>query len=113
MKEKKNITPEKVTEEIIDTTPNDVVENEIDEAEETFDELIETAENVEEPEIHDSTKRIVSATKLNVRALPYASASVLGVLDKGTTVVIEGEENEFYKVSVNGLVGYCMKQYVN
>lgn len=113
MKKNNNITPEEVTEEIINTTLNDVVKNELDEAEETFDELIAADENVETPEVYDSTEGIVTATKLNVRVLPYSSASVAGVLDKGTTVVIEGEENEFYKVSSNGLVGYCMKQYIN
>lgn len=106
MKKNKNITHEEIIE--------NVMENEFDEAEETFGESIEAAEYVETDEVCNPVKEgIVTATKLNVRALPYASASVLGVLDKGTTVVIEGEENEFYKVSVNGLVGYCMKQYVN
>ena len=110
MKENKNITSEEVTEGIVDTTQNDVVENELDKAEEIFDELIESKKNVE---TCNSMEGIVSATKLNIRALPYTSASVLGVLDKGTTVVIEGEENEFYKVSANGIVGFCMKQYIN
>lgn len=107
MKENKNITPEEVIE--------NVVENELDEVKETFDELIEAAEDVEyneDTEVYDSTEGIVTATKLNVRALPYASASVVGVLDKETKVTIEGEENEFYKILASGLVGYCIKQYI-
>lgn len=114
MKENKNITPEKVTEDVVDETINDVVENELNEAEETFEELIKEAEDMETDEVCNPVKEgIVTATKLNVRALPYASASVVGVLDKETKVTIEGEENEFYKISANGLVGYCVKQYIN
>ena len=56
----------------------------------------------------------VSAEKLNIREEPDKDADVILIVDKGTPVTIDeaGSTSKFYKVTVQGLVGYCMKEFI-
>lgn len=62
---------------------------------------------------------VVNCTKLNVRWSPDAKADIIGTIDKGTTVEIQGTKttNGFYEVEVfmpapRKVKGYCMKKFI-
>lgn len=77
-------------------------------------EPVET-EVVEEtaPVVKKVKKGIVTGcAKLNIRTAPSLSAKIRGTLDQRTTVVILGEEGEFYKIGNPENPDYCMKKYI-
>lgn len=73
-------------------------------------------ETVVEPEPEVVVTGRTTAEKLNVREEPVVDPeNILGVVDKGTEVIIDIEEStdDFYKVcTVKGLEGFCMKQHI-
>lgn len=54
----------------------------------------------------------VTKVALNLRDEPSSDSDILYIIPEGGPVVITGEEGEYYKVTVEGLSGYCMKVYV-
>lgn len=50
--------------------------------------------------------------RVNLRKSPSASASVVRVLSKGTSVSLLGESGNWYKASANGKEGYILKDFV-
>lgn len=52
-------------------------------------------------------------SRLNVRALASASASVIGSLTSGTNVTVKNESNGFYKIVYGSGYGYVAKGYVD
>ena len=59
--------------------------------------------------------RVVAGCKLlNVRKEPSLDAPVVGVLREGNELLVSknGSTNEFYKISANGLTGYCKKDFI-
>lgn len=72
----------------------------------------EVTEKVEhKPEVKTIKGVVVNCERLNVRKEPNINSEVLTILDKGATVTIYGEENEFYKIGHAG--EYCMKKYIS
>lgn len=82
-----------------------------------------TTEPVEEIPVVEPVKvkygEVVNCTKLNVRWSPDAKADIIGTIDKGTTVEIQGTKttNGFYEVEVfmpapRKVKGYCMKKFI-
>ncbi|MEO1254070.1 MAG: SH3 domain-containing protein [Bacteroidota bacterium] len=62
---------------------------------------------------NDTQKGIVTASKLNIRTSPSASASkAASPLELGTIVKIEDEQGDWYKVKVE-VEGWVSKDYVN
>ena len=55
----------------------------------------------------------VTKVALNLREEPSSDADILYVIPKGSAIVINGENGEYYKVTVEGLSGYCIKAYVD
>ena len=56
---------------------------------------------------------VVDCTKLNMRVAPKVDAKIRGTLDRGTTVIILGEEGDFYKIGNPENPDYCMKKYIS
>lgn len=55
----------------------------------------------------------VTKSALNLREEPSPDSDILYVIPEGDPVVINGEDGNYYKVTVQGLVGYCVKDYIN
>ena len=72
----------------------------------------ENIEDVKDDEIGIGV--VVNCSKLNVRRTANKLAKVLTVIEKGTSVIIENADpsNGFYKVKVNDIEGYCVKDYI-
>ncbi|PEY34548.1 peptidase P60 [Bacillus cereus] len=54
----------------------------------------------------------VNVSSLNVRTGPSASHTVLGSVNKGQTVQVVGEVQDWFKISHNGGTGYISKDFV-
>lgn len=74
---------------------------------------MENAETIKKPKPKKIFGR-VTVSLLNVRKEPTIGSDPLTVISKDTRVLIlESPLNsEFYKVSVEGVEGYCMKEFV-
>ena len=55
----------------------------------------------------------VTASYLNVRSEPSSSATLVGVLSKGSTVTITERLDGWYKIESNGLTGYVSAEYIS
>lgn len=56
---------------------------------------------------------VTGCAKLNMRIAPKADAKIRGTLIKGETVIILGEEGDFYKIGNPENPDYCMKKYIS
>lgn len=82
--------------------------------------VVKTEETVEPKEskprkTKKPDKGVVISDKLFVRKKPFSNSDIVGVLTKGTPVKIDfgiGITN-FYKVESNGIVGYCVKDFIS
>ncbi|PEE42354.1 enterotoxin EntFM [Bacillus pseudomycoides] len=54
----------------------------------------------------------VNVSSLNVRTGPSASHTVVGTVDKGQTVQVVGEVQDWFKINHNGGTGYVSKDFV-
>lgn len=60
-------------------------------------------------------KGIVSnCSRLNVREEASTKSSVLKVIDSGTEVEVLGTsvKNQFYKVKIDDIIGFCVKDFI-
>ena len=95
---------------------NEVVETSSLEIEQTTNEVEPT---IEEPIVEKKPEKkakkgvVTGCSKLNMRIAPNATATIRGTLDQGTTVIILGEEGEFYKIGNPENPDYCMKKYIS
>lgn len=55
----------------------------------------------------------VTNAALNLREEPSSDSDILYVIPEGDPVVINGEDGNYYKVTVQGLIGYCVKEYID
>ena len=91
---------DKVTDEVVkDETTDDVKDDVTDEVNENVSEIVGT---------------VVNCERLNVRKSATRKSQVLKVIEKGTNVIIENDDtsNIFYKVRIDDVVGYCMKDFI-
>lgn len=51
-------------------------------------------------------------SRLNIRSYPSLSGNIIGSLDNGTTVMVNGETNGWYVVDYNGIIGYSSSRYI-
>lgn len=63
------------------------------------------------PVSESNSRGAVKGDVVNIRALPSTSSQVLTTVAQGTTLVVYGEENGWYKVSCQGMMGYISKDY--
>lgn len=65
-------------------------------------------------EQHVAAKKIGYATaNVNVRSKPSKDGSILGTLNKGTSVEILGSEGGWYQISFAGKTGYVYSEYIS
>ncbi len=55
---------------------------------------------------------VVTGSTVNVRVAPSLSATRITQLTKGTEVLILGQEDQWYQISINGEIGYMSAEYV-
>lgn len=57
---------------------------------------------------------VTNCGKLNIRSAPKRDAAVVKVIDTLTKVKVDTIKSteDFYKVRVAGIEGFCMKQYI-
>lgn len=57
---------------------------------------------------------VTDCLKLNVRKKPSADAEILVIIDALSEVMVDvdASTNDFYKVAVDGVEGFCMKKYI-
>lgn len=85
-------------------------------------ELDAVTSDVEEPVVEEikpkkSKKMLIGKViggTLNLRAEPDSDSDIIHILQNGDAVIIdvEGSTDKFYKVTVDGLVGYCVRNFV-
>ena len=51
-------------------------------------------------------------SRLYIRSYPSLSGKIIGTLDNGTIVMINGETNDWYVVDYNGVIGYSSNRYI-
>lgn len=123
MKKKKE-TVEEIVNEVVEEVVEETVTDELLDAivEETIKEVIEeeTVEAEVEAVEEENTGAVAVAVvtdcaQLNVRQEPNKTAKVVCVIAKGTEVQVDVDKSteDFYKVSVSGKEGYCVKQFIS
>lgn len=65
------------------------------------------------PVAQEITLGFSTADDLNLRSTASTTSESLMKINAGDSMIILGEENEWYKVDVNGTTGYMKKLYVN
>ena len=103
--------PEQVKEE--------TVEEIIEPAEETVEEVTEVEETVEEiTEAEEETTEVtfgkVNCSKLNIRKGPSIHSNPLCIVEHGTSMEIGEFNDEWIKVlTPDGVSGYCMRKFID
>ena len=108
-----NIEEQEINTEIVEGDFGDS-EGLNEQPEEVVDEIIEepVEEIIEEPGEETCQTGVVIAERLNVRSNPSKDANVLFVVNKGQEMLIDGEDGDFFKVVIDGNVGYCIRNFV-
>ena len=104
----KDVENDKIVDDVKDENIVDDVKDD-DVKDENIDDIVEDDKDDE-----ITTGVVVDCSKLNVRRSANKLAKVLTVIEKGTSVIIKNAKpsNGFYKVEVNGIEGYCVKDYI-
>ena len=118
-----NMTKENEVLEVENLEEEPVLEETIEEVEETVEEPIETLEEVEEiveepvetieevPE--QEVKATVIAGKLNVRKEPNSNAEIVMVVNKNDVFTVLDEVDNYYFIKINdNISGYCVKDFM-
>lgn len=118
-----NMTEENEVLEVENLEEEPVLEETIEEVEETVEEPIETLEEVEEiveepvetieevPE--QDVKATVTAGKLNVRKEPNSNAEIIMVVNKNDVFTVLDEVDNYYFIKINdNISGYCVKDFM-
>ena len=112
-----NVTPE-VTEEVIEEGP--VVTEETPEVIEGTTEDVEpevTNEEIQNDEITEDKPElvigVVGPAHLNVRKEASKDADIIGIVNKDDEIQIVGEVEDFYRVLLNGVEGFCVKEFIS
>ena len=69
-------------------------------------------EEVKEEVKKDKTGKLVDCELLNARKESKKDSEILFVIGLKDKIKILDEENDFYKVEVNGKEAYCMKNFI-
>lgn len=118
-----NMTEENEVLEVENLEEEPVLEETIEEVDETLEEPIETLEEVEEiveepvetieevPE--QEVKATVIAGKLNVRKEPNSNAEIVMVVNKNDVFTVLDEVDNYYFIKINdNISGYCVKDFM-
>lgn len=109
----KDVENDKIIKDVKDEEVKDEIVEDV-KGEEVKDEIVE---DIKDEEVKDETVQkgiVVNCFKLNVRRTANKLSKVLTVIEKGTEVIIANAKtsNGFYKVKVNDIEGYCVKDYI-
>jgi len=63
------------------------------------------------PVSEQNSRGAVKGDVVNIRALPGLDSQVVTTVPQGTTLVVFGEEEGWYKISYQGIMGYISKDY--
>ena len=99
-----NETLRKVTGEVITGTPQ-VTNEEVKTGTLSAEELESLVE-------YGSSSPLVTNDSVNVRLTPGTDGGVLTTLDKGATVTVTGETDNWFRVDINGNAGYIRKDFL-
>lgn len=80
------------------------------------DEIMQEVETPVEPVAPKKNRAkigVVNCDLLNLREEADADSDILCVMSMNDPVTILGEDKNFYNVMYNGVVGYCMKKFIN
>ena len=109
--EVENLEEEPVLEETIeevDETVEEPIET-IEEVDETVEEPVEAIEEVPEQDV----KATVTAGKLNVRKEPNSNAEIIMVVSKNDVFTVLDEVDNYYFIKINdNISGYCVKDFM-
>lgn len=75
----------------------------------------EVEETVEEAAPKTLVGIVIDCSKLNVRKKANIKADVVSVINAKTEVAVYPDDStkEWYKVTVNGVDGFCMKKFIS
>lgn len=112
-----NVVEETIEEPVVEETIEQTIEEPVIEEtiEEISEEVVEKSIEEEIEEIKLEVTGIVSDCKLlNVRSKPEANAEVVTILSVDSTVIVcdVNASQDFYKVLVGDLEGFCMKKFI-
>lgn len=107
-------------EEVIENQVEEVVDENINSDEEVVTEFVEeTIENPSEETIEDDIVLevlgvVTGCNLLNVRSQPEADSNIVTVIPIDSIVTISdvNASQDFYKVLIGDLEGYCMKKFI-
>ena len=109
--EVENLEEEPVLEETIeevDETVEEPIET-IEEVDETVEEPVEAIEEVPEQDV----KATVTAGKLNVSKEPNSNAEIIMVVSKNDVFTVLDEVDNYYFIKINdNISGYCVKDFM-
>jgi hypothetical protein len=111
VEEHENIQP---TEPTVEPVVDPVVDP-VDPVEPTVEPVVNPVEPTTDPVVDTQEVGVVNIPRLNVRAEAKGDADIITVIKKDTEVVIDrcSSTEEFYKVIVDNVEGYCMKKFIN
>ena len=100
------------TEETVENQVEGVVNEDVNSTEETVNESIN--ETIEEDVVLEVLGVVTGCNLLNVRSKPEPNSEVLTVIPIDSVITISdvNASQDFYKVLVGDLEGYCMKKFI-
>ena len=113
--------PEQVKEETVEEIiePAEETVEEVTEVEETVEKVTEVEDTVDEiTEAEEETTEVtfgkVNCSKLNVRKGPSIHSNPLCIVEHGTSMEISEFNDEWIKVlTPDGVSGYCMRKFID
>ena len=100
----KDETLKKVTGEVISGTPQTTSE--------TVNTNTQSSQELTSLKDYGTTTTLVTSDTVNVRSQPGTDASILTTLNKNTKVNVVGETANWFKVNINGNIGYIRKDFL-
>lgn len=117
---RKQFVEDNAVEETVENQVEEVVNENINSTEEVVDEFVdETVENssketTEEDIVLEVLGVVTGCNLLNVRSQPESDSDVITVIPIDSIVTISdiNASQDFYKVLIGDLEGYCMKKFI-
>ena len=100
----KDETLKTVTGEVISGTPQNTSE--------TVNTNTQSGQEITSLKDYGTTASLVTSDTVNVRSQPGTDASILTTLNGNTPVTVVGETNNWFKVNINGNIGFIRKDFL-
>lgn len=117
---RKQFVEDNTVKETVENQVEEVVNENIDSTEEVFNEFVDetvedsSKETTEEDIVLEVLGVVTGCNLLNVRSQPEADSDVITVIPIDSIVTISNinASQDFYKVLIGDLEGYCMKKFI-